>query len=109
MSFEVISERLTALQESNAQLEDLINRLANIKFQPGSIPLDDDEDNVMTELTSEIQQTVRELEEDWEILKEDVLDLSGKGEEGERRRALEGSVERGVKMLRSYVFQYRTL
>ena len=101
MSFESISERLTALQDSNAQLKELIDRLANIKFQPGSIPLDDDEDNVMTELTSEIQQTVRELEEDWEGIEEDILDLSGKGEEGERRRVWEGSVGRGMKMLKS--------
>jgi len=101
MSFESISERLIALQDSNAQLKELIDRLANIKFQPGSIPLDDDEDNVMTELTSEIQQTVRELEEDWEGIEEDILDLSGKGEEGERRRVWEGSVRRGMKMLKS--------
>jgi protein transport protein SEC20 len=103
MSFEVISERLTALQDSNTQLKDLIDRLATIRFQPGSIPLDDDEDNVMTELTSEIQQTLREVEEDWESLEEDVLDLSSKGEEGERRRVLVGSVGRGMKVLRSYV------
>lgn len=101
MSFETVSERLTALQESNAQLKDLIDRLATIRFQPGSIPLDDDEDNVMTELTTEIQQTIKELEEDWEGLGEDVEDLDGRGEEREQKGLLGAAVGRGVTVLKS--------
>jgi len=70
MSFQTLSERLTALQESNAQLKELIERLATIKFQPGSIPLYNEEGNVITELTSEIQQTLKDQDEDLELLQE---------------------------------------
>jgi protein transport protein SEC20 len=75
MSFEVVSERLKALQESNIQLKDLIDRLANLKFQPGSIPLEEEEDNAKAELTAEIHQIIKDQEEDLEVLQEDVIDL----------------------------------
>lgn len=104
MSFEAVSSRLAALQESNAQLKDLIDRLASIKFQPGSIPLDDDENNVMTELTAEIQQTIREQDEDFELLQEEVYDLdAGRpgSEAEERRNGLEVATKRAMKVLKS--------
>jgi protein transport protein SEC20 len=83
MSFEVVSERLKALQKLNAQLKDLIDRLANLKFQPGSIPLDEEEDNVKVELTSEIHQIIKDQEEDLTILQEDVIDLDFGRSDGE--------------------------
>ena len=104
MSFQILSERLTALQESNAQLKDLIDRLATLKFQPGSIPLDNDDGNVMVELASEIQQTLRDQDEEFELLQEDVYDLdSGKtGSEADQQKAgLEHAVKRAVKELKT--------
>lgn len=77
MSFQSLSERLAALQASNTQLSSLINRLANIKFQPGSVPLGDGDDNVKTELASEITQTIKDQEEDLDLLQEEVIDLNG--------------------------------
>ncbi|KAL2199295.1 hypothetical protein P885DRAFT_58686 [Corynascus similis CBS 632.67] len=75
-SFEVLHERLTALQETTAQLRELIDRLANIQFQPGSVPLStSDENNVATELSTEISQILREEEEDLELLQEEIVDL----------------------------------
>jgi len=112
MSFQALSERLTTLQESNAHLKDLIDRLANLKFQPGSIPLDDDDDNVMTELTSEIQQTIKDQDEDFELLQEEVYDL-GIGRPGSelegQRSGLEEAVKRATKALKSYATSTTTL
>jgi protein transport protein SEC20 len=103
MTFQTLSERLTALQESNAQLQELIDRLATIKFQPGSIPLDNEEGNVMTELSSEIQQTLKDQNEDLELLQEDVYDLDSgrKGSELDLQKdKLDQAVKRAVKELK---------
>ncbi|KAL2184161.1 hypothetical protein L209DRAFT_781778 [Thermothelomyces heterothallicus CBS 203.75] len=89
-SFELLQERLAALQETTAQLRELIDRLANVQFQPGSVPLStSDEDNVATELSTEITQILREEEEDLELLQEEIVDLrSGRpGSEAEHRKA----------------------
>ncbi|AEO53548.1 hypothetical protein MYCTH_2295038 [Thermothelomyces thermophilus ATCC 42464] len=89
-SFELLQERLAALQETTAQLRELIDRLANVQFQPGSVPLStSDEDNVATELSTEITQILREEEEDLELLQEEIIDLrSGRpGSEAEHRKA----------------------
>ncbi|KAK4128742.1 hypothetical protein N657DRAFT_639231 [Parathielavia appendiculata] len=88
-SFESLQERLAALQETTEQLQELIDRLANIKFQPGSVPLScSDEDNVAAELSTEIGQILREEEEDLELLQEEIIDLrSGRpGSEVEHRK-----------------------
>ncbi|KAG4426613.1 hypothetical protein IFR04_000044 [Cadophora malorum] len=104
MSFELISERLKALQESNTQLKELINRLATINFQPGSVPLGgDDEDNVMQELAAEIHQLIREEDEDFELLNEEIeeLDEGKRGSEMEQQKAeLKGAVMRGMRELK---------
>lgn len=111
MSFESLVERLTALQESNAQLKDLIERLATIKFQPGSIPLDNEDGNVATELTEEIHQTIKEQDEDFEMLQEEVYDMDS-GRPGsdlqEKKRTLDQDVKRGAKELKMYVGGYYT-
>jgi protein transport protein SEC20 len=106
MSFQTLSDRLTALQESNAQLKELIERLATIKFQPGSIPLDNEDGNVMTELASEIQQTLKDQDEDLELLQEDVYDLDSErqGSELEQQKSrLDQAVKRAIKELKGYV------
>lgn len=96
MSFEVVSERLRVLQESNTQLKDLIERLANLKFQPGSIPLDEEEDNAKVELTAEIHQIIKDQEEDLTILQEDVIDLDFGRSDGELQQQ-KSLLDRGVK------------
>jgi protein transport protein SEC20 len=103
MSFESLSERLTALQESNAQLKDLIDRLATVNFQPGSIPLDNEDGNVATELTAEIHQTIKDQDEDFEMLQEEVYDMdSGRtgSELQDQKNRLDQGVKRGVKELK---------
>ena len=103
MSFESLSERLTALQESNVQLKDLIDRLATINFQPGSIPLDNEVGNVATELTAEIHQTIKDQDEDFEMLQEEVYDMdSGRpgSELQDQKNRLDQGVKRGIKELK---------
>ncbi|CAG8971628.1 hypothetical protein HYALB_00008022 [Hymenoscyphus albidus] len=110
MSFESVSERLTALQNTNAQLKELIERLATLKFQPGSVPLDNDDDNVMAELTADIHQTLKEQEEDFEVLQEDVLDLNpGRaGSELElQKEGLDSAVKRAIKELKTCQSAFR--
>lgn len=104
MSFKLVSDRLTALQDTNAQIKQLIERLATLKFQPGSVPLDNDDDNVMAELTADIHQTLKEQEEDFGILQEDVLDLNPgrSGSELElQKEGLDSAVKRAIKELRT--------
>lgn len=110
MSFDSLQERLTALQETTAQVRELIDRLANLNFQPGSVPLPggdglgEDDDSVAAELSGEIGNILREEEEDLELLGEEITDLRG-GRDGsdaarqkERLREsaarLEGEVKR---------------
>ena len=88
-SFDTLQERLAALQETTGQLKELIDRLASIEFQPGSVPLSSsDENNVATELGVEISQVLREEEEDLELLQEEIIDLrSGRpGSDAEHRK-----------------------
>jgi len=103
---EGLQERLTALQESTSQLKELIDRLANLKFQPGSVPLRTDEENSPSaELSSEINQLLREEEDELEILQEEVEDLrSGRpGSETEHHKArLKDGIERLGKELARY-------
>jgi protein transport protein SEC20 len=92
MSFQVIQERLETLQETTRQVEELISRLANIKFQPGSIPQDAEDGDITVELSSEIHQTLKDQEEDLELLEQEIQDLpSGRpGSEREQEKALLG-------------------
>lgn len=106
MSFDALQERLTALQETTAQVRELIDRLATLDFQPGSVPLgdgeDDDEENVATELGAEINQILREEEEDLELLVEEVTDLRG-GRDGSEAASRKERLREGVGRLEGEV------
>lgn len=114
-SFETIQDRLTALQESTNQVKELIQRLATIKFQPGSVPLpktissltsaadeDNDENNVATELSSEINQILREEEEELELVQEEILDIpaASPGSDAHHRKL---RLKEGVQRLESEI------
>ncbi|KAK1752474.1 hypothetical protein QBC47DRAFT_453941 [Echria macrotheca] len=116
-----LQDRLTALQETTAQLRELIDRLATVQFQPGSGPLSSSSSpssndlagsigslvggggdegnaaaaaaaassaNVASELAGEINQILREEEDELELLREETADLrSGRpGSEAEHRK-----------------------
>ncbi|KAI3331925.1 Sec20-domain-containing protein [Xylariaceae sp. AK1471] len=74
--FTDLQDRLNVLQDATNQLKELIHRLANFDFQPGSVPLGAaDDDNVGSELSSEINQILREQEEELELLQEEIIDI----------------------------------
>jgi protein transport protein SEC20 len=106
MSFEAVSQRLNELQETNRQLKDLIERLATIKFQPGSIPLKNEEDDsVLGELKSEIRQIIREQFDDFALLKEDAIDLNRVKHNSElqaQKSGLEQAIQRAENELKAY-------
>ncbi|QSZ30297.1 hypothetical protein DSL72_004819 [Monilinia vaccinii-corymbosi] len=110
MSFESLSERLATLQESNRQARELIRRLETIEFQPGSIALDNDDDSVVLELSAEIAQVLKDQDDDFELLQEEILSISvgrPNSELQRQRRVLEEAVERGIKELQSYYTAFR--
>lgn len=112
MSFDALQERLAALQETTAQVKELIDRLATLNFQPGSVPLgnpngeanndDDDDENVATELSAEINQILREEEEELELLVEELADLRG-GKEGSEAARRKERLREGVERLEGAV------
>lgn len=107
MSFDTLQERLTALQETTAQVKELIDRLATLNFQPGSVPIgngndDDDDENVATELSAEINQILREEDEDLELLVEELTDLRG-GKEGSEAARRKERLREGVERLENDV------
>ncbi|RYO79447.1 hypothetical protein DL766_009617 [Monosporascus sp. MC13-8B] len=74
--FKDLQDRLTALQDATNQLRELIDRLANSNFRPGSVLLAaGEDDNVASELSTEINQILREQEEDLELLQEEIADI----------------------------------
>lgn len=108
MSFDSLQERLTALQETTAQARELINRLASLKFQPGSVPhangevLGEDDDSVAAELSGEIGNILREEEEDLELLGEEITDLRG-GRDGSDASRQKERLREGVARLEGEV------
>jgi hypothetical protein len=82
---QTLTTRLTALSESNKAVQQLIQRLAKLDFQPGSQPLNADEGDVRLELSAEIHESLKGLEEDLELLRQEVEDFVGAGTSGRRR------------------------
>ncbi|CAD6441608.1 8f9b1653-5774-46e2-a1ca-66041cd2c67b [Sclerotinia trifoliorum] len=105
MSFESLSERLTALQESNRQARELIRHLETIEFQPGSITLDGDDDNILLELSAEIAQVLKDQSEDFARLQEEVLSIPlgrPNSELQRQREVLDEAVEMHIEDLKSH-------
>ncbi|KAL8370614.1 hypothetical protein RB595_000809 [Gaeumannomyces hyphopodioides] len=121
MSFQGLQERLAQLQETTSQLKTLIDRLASLKFQPGSVPLADGGDggaadggyvdgNVVSELGADITQGLRETDEELELLREELLDLrpGRPGSEVEKTKArLKDAADRLRQELKAYRISFR--
>jgi protein transport protein SEC20 len=86
--------RLTALSESNKSLGQLIQRLAKLDFQPGSQPLGTEEGDVRLELSAEIHESLKGIEEDLELLRQEVEDVLGGANSSIRRRDSKNESER---------------
>ncbi|KAK5990652.1 hypothetical protein PT974_08921 [Cladobotryum mycophilum] len=100
MSLEGLQERLIALQETTSQLKELIDRLASLKFQPGSVPLNiEEEGSVSGELSAEISTVLRGGLEDQQLLCEEAKYVRPDGHEKTR---LQDGIERVGGELSSY-------
>ena len=88
-----LSLRLKSLSESYREINQLINRLSKPSSRSGtSSPLSGDGDT-RAELSAEIHQSLKEQEEDYELLKQEVEDLASCGS-GVRRRDSEKDRDR---------------
>ncbi|CBX95428.1 similar to Sec20 domain containing protein [Plenodomus lingam JN3] len=84
---QALTTRLTALSEANKAAGQLIHRLAKLEFQPGSLPLDGtDEGDVRLELSAEIHETLKGIEEDLELLRQEVEDITQQARLDGRRK-----------------------
>lgn len=89
MSLESLQKRLTTLQETTSHIQTLIARLASFKFPPGAIPLNQGSlDTVATELSNEIHDTLKEQNNDFELLEQEIKDSPGgrKGSDAESNK-----------------------
>lgn len=84
---QTLTTRLTALTESNKSVGQLIQRLAKLDFQPGSQPLNGEEGDVRLELSAEIHESLKSVEEELELLRQEVEDVvqPSSGTFGKRR------------------------
>lgn len=84
-----LETRLNALHESHKRTLQLVSRLANFKFQPGSPSLASEDTNVRTELTAEIHESLKKEDEELEILKQEVQDFTESTSRRDARREQE--------------------
>ena len=80
-----LSTRLTALSDDNKAVRDRIQRLAKLDFQPGSQPLNAEEGDIRLELSAEIHESLKGIEEELELLRQEVDDFVETGNSGRRR------------------------
>lgn len=81
-----LTTRLTGLSDQNKQTVQLIHRLAKLHFQPGSTPLDGEEGDVRIELSSEIHDSLKLQEEELELLRQEVEELTTSSALGSRKK-----------------------
>lgn len=71
-----LSNQLTALADSLRTTNTLITQLSKLHFQPGSEPLDNDSSTVRVELSQDIHDSLKQLEEDLDLLQQEAQDLA---------------------------------
>ncbi len=74
MNAQALNARLTPLFESLKQTQQLISRLSKLPTQLGSSPSDPEDGDARVELSAEIHQSLKEQEEDFELLRQEVED-----------------------------------
>lgn len=79
-----LSSRLSSLSDQNGTTVQLIERLSDLKFQPGSTPLEGGDGDVRVELSSEIHENLKQQEEELELLRQEAEEL-GRGVQGKGR------------------------
>ena len=94
MSIQDLNARLVPLFEAHKQTLQLINRLAKLPAQPGSSASNPDSSDARVELGAEIHQSLKEQEDSFELLRQEVEDqttninwaASGRRRNSERER-----------------------
>lgn len=105
MTTQELSSRLKSLSEAHRETIQLINRLSKFPSSPGSSPANPADGDARVELSAEIHQSLKEQEEDYELLKQEVEDITsggvwgsgtrrGDSEKDKERVALVSQVER---------------
>ncbi|KAM0799340.1 hypothetical protein BDR22DRAFT_822640 [Usnea florida] len=74
MTAQALNARLTPLFDSLKHTQQLINRLSKFPAHPGASPSNPDEGDALVELSAEIHQSLKEQEEEFEILRQEVED-----------------------------------
>ena len=87
---QTLTTRLSTLSDSNKGVNQLIQRLVKLDFQPGSQPLNSEEGDVRLELSAEIHESLKEIEEELELLRQEVEDFLGTEHSGRRRDSTKG-------------------
>ena len=88
-----LSAQLSQLSDSLKATNTLIARLGKLSFQPGSEPLED-VGSVRIELAQDIHESLKQLEEDLELLKQEAEDISAAATGSIRRRDSEREREK---------------
>ena len=76
MTTQELASRLTTLQENHKQVSQLITRLSKLPAQPGSTSPSSNQSDVRLELSEEIHQSLKEQEEDLELVRQEVEDTT---------------------------------
>lgn len=74
MSIKALSDQVASLSEAVRTTLQLISRLSKLTFAPGSTPLDGEGD-VRVELSQDIHESLKQHEETFELLKQEVEEL----------------------------------
>ncbi|KAI9695629.1 MAG: hypothetical protein M1820_008476 [Bogoriella megaspora] len=69
-----LAQRIQSLSDNVKQTSTLITRLSNLKFQPGSTA--GDANDVRVELSGDIHESLKQQEEELELLRQEIEDLS---------------------------------
>lgn len=88
MTTSKVSHEVQTLSDSIKATFNLISRLSKLSFQPGSEPLEG-EVSVRIELAQDIHDSLKQHEEELELLRQEVEDQSGSSNYGHRRRDTE--------------------
>lgn len=79
MNTQSLNARLTPLFDTHRKTLNLIHRLAKLPAQPGSSPLNPGEGDARVELSAEIHQSLKEEEEDFELIRQEFEDQTNSG------------------------------
>ena len=94
MNSQLLNARLAPLFDSLRQTQQLITRLSKLSAQPGSTLSNSEEGDVRVELSTEIHQSLKEQEEDFELLRQEVEDLTNNSSWGATSRRRDSGRER---------------